>query len=218
MQQHLPLSEVAPLATTANPYDPPSDYGRPLDLLLEGGAVALGTMGAILVLAYKCWYADQIAENTAVLLIGFLFFIYTGGVWIFSYGWCKRDQAKAMRLTAVIVVFSAVAVLIVGVALSMLRSAPAAGEEEEATSAGGGAGNLGGVLRTAASYVDDGALHLVHDEARSELNSVACEHCGEHFIPLPPKALCPFCGWSAVAETTRLAASEPVQPDHLRSA
>ena len=205
MQAPPPDLSTKPLVTAPNPYAPPDDYGRPLDLLMTGGFLALGTMTGIVAIVYKTWRLHEMSENTSILIIGLLFFVYTGGVWVFSYGWERGDPAKAIRLTVVIVVLSAVAVLIALVAMSILSRAKggASGGDETGAGDSGGAEVLGiriaPVLRTAGSYVEDGRLQAeAPDESDSELSTVRCEQCGERFIPVPPKALCPFCGWAAV--------------------
>jgi uncharacterized OB-fold protein len=37
------------------------------------------------------------------------------------------------------------------------------------------------------------------DEPESELWTIRCQACGEQFIPLPPNAICPYCGRAAVS-------------------
>jgi hypothetical protein len=190
----------------ANPYLPPADYGRPLDLILVGIALALGTMAGIGAIAYKTWYLHQISENTAIFIVGFLFFIYTGGVWIFSYGWEKGDAAKAIRLTVVIVVLSAVAVLAAALVLAFLSKARASSGGSDSTGAQTNDRSVfglpvGPILRTAGTYVDDGRLEMedLEEKPESELLTLTCGQCGQSYIPIPPRAICPNCGWAAVS-------------------
>jgi hypothetical protein len=204
MQAQIPETTPAqPLGAMPNPYEAP-DYGRPLDTLLAGGGVALGTFAAIVVIVYKTWYLHQVDENLAILIAGFLFFVYTGAVWIFSYAWERGDAAKAIRLTVVVVVLSAVAVLLLAVAFAVMTRARGAvsmgsGDSATTTTGGGGIFGVGGILRTAGSYVGSGRLEAEPEPAPSELSTIACEQCGARYIPVPPKALCPYCGWAAVS-------------------
>jgi hypothetical protein len=166
-----------------------------------GGAVALGTLAAVLAIVYKTWYAQEMAEDTAILISGFLFFIYTGGVYIFCYGWARGDTGRAVRLTAVVVLLSAVAVLIAALVLAILSKARG-GTSSSSDAAGGGRElDLEMPLRVLGSYVDDGSVSFEDERKKqdeSDLFTVTCGNCGERFIPIPPKALCPTCGWAAV--------------------
>ena len=174
---------------------------RRLDLLMLGGAVALGALAAVLAIVYKAWYAQELAENTAILMSGFLFFIYTGGVYIFCYGWERGDVGRAVRLTAVVVLLSAVAVLATALVLSILSKSKGGASSDN--DAGGGARDLdmGMPLRVLGSYVDDGSVRFEDERKKqdeSDLFTVTCGNCQERFIPIPPRALCPKCGWAAV--------------------
>jgi hypothetical protein len=206
MQAHLPEAPATGSAAATNPYIAPADYGRPLDTLLAGAALSLGTLAAIIAIAYKTWYLHQMAEDSSIFILGFLFFVYTGGVWIFSYAWERGDASKAIRMTVAVVVLSAIGVLALAIAFAMLSrarggGAASSGADEALGHAARDDGlfSIGGILRTAGSYVDRGRLEIEEPEAApSELETVACDRCGARFIPVPPKALCPYCGTPAV--------------------
>jgi hypothetical protein len=180
---------------------------RPLELLVLGGVLAAGTLLAVLVIAYKAWYVQELSENTAIFISGFLFFIYTGGVYIFCHGWERGDTGKAVRLTVIVVVLSAVAVLIAAVAFAVLSKAKG-GVAEAAGDAADGAGDEGGkgvnlgLLRVIGSYVEDGSFDMEaareEPRPRSDLFTITCWKCNQDFIPVPPRAVCPNCGWTAV--------------------
>lgn len=188
------------------PFDEPQGQDRPLELLLAGGALALGTLASVVAIAYKAWYSHDIAANTAILVAGLLFFIYAAGVYVFCYGWTRYDTAKAVRLTTVIVVLTGASVLIIGVGLALLAKARGPGQGGGAAKAGRGGlrANLAGAFRAFGSYVEEGELPAEEDgppddAAGSDLFTIACRGCGERYIPLPPTATCPSCGWTGVS-------------------
>jgi hypothetical protein len=195
-------------ATLEEPVTRPGYRGeRPLELLVLGGVLAAGTFLAVLVIAYKASYVHELSENTAIFISGFLFFIYTGGVYIFCHGWERGDTGKAVRLTVIVVVLSAVAVLIAAVAFAVLSKAKggvaeAAGDATEGAGGEGGEGVNLGFLRVLGSYVKDGSIdtEAAREEPRpqSDLFTITCWKCNQDFIPLPPRAECPNCGWTAV--------------------
>jgi len=177
--------------------------GRPLDMLMTGGAVAMGALAAVLAIVYRTWYLHEMDEDLAILVSGFLFFVYTAGIYVFCYGWERGDVAKAVRMTVIVVLLSAVAVLVAALALAILsRTKGGAGSAAGAAGGGGEGMNLAVPLRVIGSYLDDGTVRLDDGEREereeSELRTVACERCSQRFIPLPPKATCPDCGWAAV--------------------
>lgn len=188
------------VAAPSNPYAPAVPT-RPLDLLIAGGAVALGGMAGILAIVYKTWYLQEMSQDLALWISGFLFFVYAGGVYVFCYGWERGDAARAVRLTAVIVMLSAVAVLILAVALSLLSKAKdAAGASEAAPgTASENDFDVAGTLRVLGSYVDDGSYRSETSRPpESDLYAIDCHNCGQRYIPIPPRALCPSCNWAAV--------------------
>jgi hypothetical protein len=201
MESHQAAEPFADWAAPAR--RPGSAGGRPLELLVLGGAVALATLLAVLVIVYKAWYAQEMAENTATLICGFLFFVYTGGVYIFCYGWERADVGKAVRLTVVVVLLTAVAVLIVALVLAVLSKSKGAVSKASETADGEGENVIDlGLLRVVGSYVEDGSVDLdrarQEPETQSDLFTITCWQCNQDFIPLPPNAACPNCGWTAV--------------------
>lgn len=184
--------------------------GRPLDVLMTGGAVAMGALAAVLAIVYRTWYLHEMDEDLAILVSGFLFFVYTAGIYVFCYGWERGDVAKAVRMTVIVVLLSAVAVLVAGLALAILsRTKGGGGSASSAGGGGSGVMNLAVPMRVIGSYLEDGTLRLDDDGGDregpaqsephpSELQTLTCERCSQIFIPLPPKATCPDCGWAAV--------------------
>jgi hypothetical protein len=164
-------------------------------VLLAGAAVSLGTLAGVLLIAYKAWYAGQVGEDRAAIIVSLLSLVYAGGAYIFAYAWERGDQVKALRLTLVILVGSVAAVLVAAAAMSLLSRARGGSALLEDRSPLGPSG----LARAAASYVEQGRVQLEPEAAPSELMTITCEKCGQAFIPLPPRALCPFCGWAALS-------------------
>jgi Zn finger protein HypA/HybF involved in hydrogenase expression len=58
------------------------------------------------------------------------------------------------------------------------------------------------LLKVVGSYVEDGSVDLdrarQEPETQSDLFTITCWQCNQDFIPLPPNAACPNCGWTAV--------------------
>jgi hypothetical protein len=107
-------------------------------------------------------------------------------------------------MTVVIVVLSAVAVLIAAIALALLSKSKGGGRGGGSGSGGDGEIDLGAPLRVLGSYVEDGSVDLEAATAsqpeapQSDLFRITCWQCGQDYIPLPPRAVCPNCGWNAV--------------------
>lgn len=181
---------------------------RPLDLLITGGALALGALAGVLAIVYRTWYLYEMDADLATLVCGFLFFVYTGGVYIFCHGWERGDVGKAVRMTVIVVLLSAVAVLVAALALAIFSKTKGGGGSASSAGGGGSGGmDLAVPLRVIGSYLEDGTVRLddgpreepaQSEPAQSELQTVTCERCSQRFIPLPPKATCPDCGWAAV--------------------
>ncbi len=190
--------------TSVNDRTDPLPFGpaipaRPLDVLVTGAVLALGTLAAIGAIAYHAWYLRDLPENAAIFVCGLLFFVYAAGVYVFSYGWERYDVERAVRLTAVIVVLSAAGFLLLVLLLKL--SGRAAGGGQSAGAGDASEVDLGPALRTVGSFVQSGRLEAEDEaepEPESDLYTMTCGRCQERYIPLPPRAICPHCGWAAV--------------------
>jgi hypothetical protein len=175
-------------------------------LTLSGGlAVAAIAFAIIAMIAYKTFYSHSVSENTGIFFLGLAFFPYTGGVFLFAYSWERGDIAKALRLTLIVAVISVVALAAFAFILALLsRSKDAA----KAATGGSGAGwslpgypdnsmlDMGGPIGAVLGLIGT-AQHKSRDRA-VELQ-IGCERCGLSYVPVPPKAACPACGWEAVS-------------------
>jgi hypothetical protein len=174
--------------------------GRPLDLLIGGGFVASVSLILIGGIAYRTWYQSTMTTDWAYGAIGLLFVIYTFGVFLFAYGYELYDVAKALRLTLIIALLSAAAIFLFVVllaALSKLKGGSGGDREESSIH--------GGLLRAIGSMAEDRIEERPTRQPRDEDDAlvtkpfiVSCQACGEAFTPLPPHAVCPGCGRSAL--------------------
>jgi hypothetical protein len=156
--------------------------------LLGGGALVLVSAALIGFIAYHAVYLHKAGESGAMFWLGLAFFPYATGVFIFSLGYELNDSGRALKLTLVILVFSVVVVAAAAFALVFMS--------EGAEVAAGSGGTRNG--RTVAALASEFSPESGEDELKSQMFTVQCERCGELFAPVPPKAICPFCGWEAV--------------------
>ncbi|MCZ2128174.1 MAG: hypothetical protein LC099_10425 [Anaerolineales bacterium] len=94
--------------------------GRPLPLLISGGAIALVTLALIFVVGYLTWGEAKFDEDTGAFLIVLLAPFYVGGVFIFSYGYELYNLKRALRLTAIIVFLTVAIIVIVVVIIAVI--------------------------------------------------------------------------------------------------
>jgi len=157
--------------------------------LLGGGALVLISAALIAFIAYETVYHQSAGGSGTLFWLGLAFFPYTTGVFVFCLGYEMNDTARAVKLTAVILVFSVVVVAAAAVALLVMAGS---GAVEGAGAAAAGRGkSMAGMLTEVGPEGRD-------DELASQMYTLKCERCGELFAPVPPKAACPYCGWEAV--------------------
>jgi hypothetical protein len=169
----------------------PATTGRPVSFLLGGGLLAVVSAVLCGLLAYDIWYRQEVSADRGLFGVSLLFVLYVAGVYIFALGFELYDVARAIRLTLVIAVLSVIGLAVmIGVfaVLVKLRAGAnvLAGSEDEA----------GNVLGLAGGFESDEA------EERSERHPldflIRCPACHQDFTPAPPKAICPWCGKSAL--------------------
>ena len=157
--------------------------------LLGGGALVLISATLIAYIAHDTVYHQSAGGSGTLFWLGLAFFPYTTGVFVFSLGYELNDTGRAVKLTAVILVFSVVVVAAAAVVL-LIMAAGGAVEGAGAATAGRGRA-VTGMLTEFGPRAED-------DELASQMYTLKCERCGKQFAPVPPKATCPYCGWEAV--------------------
>jgi hypothetical protein len=193
-----PPSDYAVLAKAREvlAYDrDPARLGRPVSLLLGGGSLALVALALIVALAYRTWYLERIDADRGWFGVSLLFVIYVFGIFVFSYAYALYDMGKAMRLTAVVAFVSVVAIFAVIGALALLSKV------KDGT----------GLLQGKSGAVRAVGIFTPTDEDSYEVEplpddlpppqpfTIGCASCGARFAPVPPEAICPYCGQAALA-------------------
>ena len=174
--------------------DDGSRPGRPLGLLIGGGAVALVSMALMLSLAYQTWYLGEIDTDRGYFGVSFLFAIYVFGLFLFCYGFHTYDAAKALKLTLILTVVSVVALLFIVAVFAALAKLKAVGSFGDPAS---GAGDRTGPYALSLGGLLMGEEAPATGEPESDLFLIHCQGCGAGFIPIPPAAICPECGRAA---------------------
>ncbi len=171
-------------------------------LLLAGGAGA-----AIGYHVYYGFVTEEIGRERAYWGIGLPFVGLAAGIYIFAYGWQRGDIAKALRMSMWLSLgFVGIIAALLG-ALAVKRDPDGAGRSFF---------RFGMPQRQRRSGLtigdsDDnyeytwagGSFGGSEDDAPQQspgMLTVHCRNCGDMFIPQPPKALCPNCGYSAIGK------------------
>ena len=212
-----------PQPPTLNQAPPPE---RLYEYVLLGMIIVAAMATAIGYFAYHGWFTQDVSKNTAYFGIGFPFLGLSGGLFAFSYGWQRGDIAKAIRMTFWLCLGS-MALIAAGIALlTILRGGGGASSEEGETEGRAAAGSshggvLGGLMGHAfndSDYVSGSASNgwslggtvlgrpfgnpqqpPAQRVTPDEPIVIHCLHCGERYVPAPPRAICPYCGASAFA-------------------
>ena len=185
--------------------------GKPLHLLIPGGAIALVSLGVIVLIAYLTWWDGRFSQATGLTLITLLAPFYVGGVFLFSYGYELYNLPRAIRLTVIIVFVTLASVVIVAVlffVLSSGRDLPGSSNNKsnkkttarvnQPSSSGGGFGippigpviMMGGPGRTRTREVTREVVKEVPVAPRS----IDCPYCGRSYVPAEQNYACPACG------------------------
>lgn len=192
--------------------------GKPLQILIPGGLIALATLALIIFIVYQTWFDGKLAQNVGTTLILILSPFYVGGVFLFSYGYELYNIPRALRLTAIIVFVTLAAVVIVAVLFFVLseakggsssssskssssKSSSSSSSKPSASSSSSKGGHLGGMVGTAGAvknssssssgsgvYIGGGG-GSTRTVSRDVVHEVAKE-------PMP--ITCPFCTRSYV--------------------
>jgi len=186
--------------------------GKPLHLMVPGGAIALASLGVIVLIAYLTWWDGRFSQATGLTLIVLLAPFYVGGVFLFSYGYELYNLPRAIRLTFIIVFVTLASVVIVAVlffVLSSGRDLPGSSDKKSGSktnarakgtpsSSGGGFGipplgpviMMGGLGRTQTREVTREVVKEVPVAPRS----IDCPYCKRSYVPAEQNYACPACG------------------------
>ncbi len=214
-----------PQPPTLNQAPPPE---RLYEYVLLGMIIVAAMATTIGYFAYHGWFTQDVSKNTASYGIGLPFLGLAAGLFAFSYGWQRGDMSKAVRMTFWLCLGSMALIAGAIAVLALLRgggggaSSEEAEGEGEAASSSSHSGVIGGLMGHAfdeSDYVGGSAsrgwsfgggtvfgrpfgnpsqlpAQSVHP---NEPLVIHCPHCGERYVPTPPKAICPYCGASAFA-------------------
>jgi hypothetical protein len=189
-----------------------SKPGKPLQLLIPGGLVALAALAMIGWIAYLTFYDHSMAVGRGRGLIALLAPFYIGGVFLFSYGYELYDMSKALSLTAIVVFITAASFVIVAVLFAALSdmgkskssssssSNKSSGSSRDSSSSGSGAVLLPGAFGSGMSRE---VTHEVVKEvpvAPPQPVPIQCPHCGTNYMPQASNYMCPNCSAPATKE------------------
>ncbi|MBI1794912.1 MAG: hypothetical protein HYR70_12100 [Chloroflexi bacterium] len=187
--------------------------GKPLYLLIPGGLIALASLALIISIAYRTWWLEDFAPDSAINLMLLLAPFYIGGVFLFSYGYELYNIPRALRLTAIIVFITLAAVVIVAVLFALAgglssgskssssksraRSSSASASQTSSTSHSPGFGYGGSAI-----FLGGGGTRVetrevtreVVKEVPKEPMPITCPFCGTSYIPAEHNYICPNCG------------------------
>lgn len=184
--------------------------GKPLQLLIPGGLIALASLALIVFIAYRVWYEGSMEQGTGLPLLALLSPLYVGGVFLFSYGYELYNLPRALRLTAIIVFITISAVVIVAVLFVLLGSSSKSGSSSRSRSSSGkssntsssassgnwsGGGGVGPIFLGGLNT--PGTTREVVREVPVEPpkpQPITCPNCGRSYIPADNNYICPSCG------------------------
>ncbi len=189
----------------------PSHPGRPLQFLIPGAVLAIIALVVGGLTAYATFSQHALPQGEGIAIIIPVAIIYIAGVYLFSYGYEMQNTAKAIRLTAIVVVVTVLAVFLIAVLFIVLgalgkgdergggkslgRSA-SHGAYQAAPLAAAGAGTSGGGMSNLAIlpfFISTGG-----GRTRTIVNNITtpitCPNCHQDFVPVKGEELqCPHC-------------------------
>jgi uncharacterized membrane protein YgcG len=188
--------------------------GKPLNLLIPGGLIALASLALIIFIAYRVWLAGDYEQSAGINLILLLSPFYVGGVFLFSYGYELYNIPRALRLTAIIVFVTLAAVVIVAVLFALAgnssgKSSSSSSKSKSSSSQakssssrsfsssghnyGGSAIFLGGGGSSNTVETREVTKEVVK-EVPKEPMPITCPFCSRSYTPAENNFICPSCG------------------------
>lgn len=187
--------------------------GKPLQLLIPGGLVALASLAVIVYIAYLTWLETSMEQGTGLTLIAILAPVYIGGVFLFSYGYELYNVKRALRLTGIIVFVTLAAVVIVAVLFFVLGESKGGSKSKSSSKSSGSSKAVysnsstkssgSGSSSHTGSDIFIGSLagtrtRTVTKEVTREVpvapRSIKCPFCSRSYVPSEQKYACPACG------------------------
>jgi hypothetical protein len=180
--------------------------------------IALAALGVIILVIYRAWFENQLAQSTAIPLLAVLAPFYIGGVFLFSYGYELYNIPRAIRLTAIIVFVTLAAVVIIAVLFLVLGAGGKSSSSDSSNgkkSSGGGKPQARSTSSSSSSRESNysrgigdvaifggGGTHtreVVREvEKRVEVpvapRSIDCLYCKRSYVPAENNYVCPGCG------------------------
>jgi uncharacterized membrane protein YgcG len=177
--------------------------GKPLYLLVPSGLLALVALLLMFWIAYATWYQGSLPRTSGLSYLLVLTPVYSGSVFLFSYAYELYNTAKAIRLTAFLVFFSAAALIIAGVLFALLsknESSSSSSSNDTSssswgsrTSLGWGGGSWGSIDMNSGGF--GGAARESVPVASAPPEPVVCSYCHTSYVPAQAGSLvCPHCG------------------------
>ncbi|HVN14439.1 MAG TPA: TFIIB-type zinc ribbon-containing protein [Anaerolineales bacterium] len=198
--------------------------GKPLQLLIPGGLIALASLALIVFIAYRVWFEASLDSATGIPLLIVLAPFYIGGVFLFSYGYELYNLPRALRLTAIVVFITVAAVVIVAVLFVLLgsgtelggssKSSPSRSRSRElsrstnTSTSSTSSSSSGGGWNSGVGPIFIGGLGMPGGTTTREVvkevpaqptepakpQPITCPNCGRSYIPEENNFVCPGCG------------------------
>jgi hypothetical protein len=182
---------------------------RIYEYVLAGLLLALGSGAAIAYHIYYGFVTEEISRNRAYWGIGLPFVGLAAGLYIFAYGWQRGDVAKAIRMSMWLSLGAIGIIAAVLGTLAIKRNARGGGSffalgmpmrrRRSGLFWGNSNDNYGSPWPGGGMFGDNQGDS---PQSSPDLLTVHCRNCGEMFVPQPPKAICPSCGYSAIANAS----------------
>ncbi len=190
----------------------PGHPGRPLQFLIPGAVLAIIALVIGGLTAYATFGKQALPQGEGIAILIPVAIIYIAGVYLFSYGYEMQSTAKAIRLTAIIVVITVLAVFLIAVLVVVLGAlGKSEGNGGSRRYGGGGARSAAGsaVPLAAAGAAPAGSgmsnvailpffLSTGGGRTRTIVNNITtpitCPNCHQDFVPVKGQELqCPHC-------------------------